>query len=133
MPQEAFQLAVPSAAELNEYLRPAREALYSVERYAEVFGLSPTAVAEQIDTYRHHQSGATSASDAEAAQCFIADVLQVVLTVAESGVAVEQAIAWFRLEPLPTFEQRTAEQLVGQGQVERVLQFLASWQAGSQG
>ncbi|MEX2006267.1 hypothetical protein PAE81_30300 [Pseudomonas aeruginosa] len=74
-----------------------------------------------------------SASDAEATQRFIADVLRVILAVAESGVAVERAITWFRLEPLPTFEQQTAEQLVSQGQIERVLQFLASWQTGSQG
>ncbi|HBO4211770.1 TPA: hypothetical protein L4U06_002436, partial [Pseudomonas aeruginosa] len=62
-----------------------------------------------------------------------ADVLRVVLAVAENGIAVERAITWFRLGPLPTFEQQTAEQLVSQGQVEQVLQFLASWQAGSQG
>lgn len=89
--------------------------------------------AGQVAAYRRSQPNAASASDAEATQRFIADVLRVILAVAESGVAVERAITWFRLEPLPTFEQQTAEQLVSQGQVERVLQFLASWQAGSQG
>lgn len=93
----------------------------------------PTEFAGQIAAYRHSKPDATSASDAEATQRFIADVLRVILALDESGVAVERAITWFRLEPLPTFEQQTAEQLVSQVQVERVLQFLASWQAGSQG
>ncbi|ABR81194.1 hypothetical protein ACSLV1_30815 [Pseudomonas aeruginosa] len=133
MTREAFQPAAPSAAELNDHLRPAKGTAYSAERYAEVFGLSPAAFAAQLDAYRHRQPGAVSASEAAAAQQFIEDSLRVVLTVVESGVAVERAIAWFRHESLPTFEQRTAEQLVSQGQVEQVLQFLASWQAGSQG
>lgn len=53
--------------------------------------------------------------------------------VTETGATIEQAIGWFRQDQLLTFEGRTAEQLVSQGQVEQVLQFLASWQAGSQG
>lgn len=71
--------------------------------------------------------------DSEAALRFITDVLRVVLTVTETGVTVEQAIGWFRQDQLLTFEGRTAEQLVSQGQAEQMLQFLASWQAGSQG
>ncbi|HGN0706534.1 TPA: hypothetical protein ACKRMK_000913 [Pseudomonas aeruginosa] len=133
MNQGARQPAALSVAALSDCLRPANGAPYSVERYVEIFGLSPAAFAAQIDTYRHQQPGAASASDAEAAQRFIADVLQMILAVAESGVTVERAIAWFRREPLPIFEQRTAEQLVSHGQVAQVLQFLASWQAGSQG
>lgn len=133
MNQGALQTAVLSAAELIDYLCPTSGEPYSVERYAEIFGLSPTVFAGQIAAYRRSEPDASSASDAEATQRFIADVLRVILTVAESGVPVERAITWFRLEPLPTFEQLTAEQLVSQGQIERVLQFLASWQAGSQG
>lgn len=133
MNQGALRLEVLSAAELIDCLCPANGAPYSVEHYAEIFGLSPTVFTRQVAVYRRSQPDAASASDAEATQRFIADVLRVILAVAESGVAVERAITWFRLEPLPTFEQQTAEQLVSQGQVEQVLQFLASWQAGSQG
>ncbi len=133
MNQRALQRAVLSAAELINCLCPTNGAPYSVEHYAEIFGLSPAVFAGQVATYRRSQPDAASASDAEVTQRFIADVLRVVLAIAESGVAVEQAITWFRLEPLPTFEQQTTEQLVSQGQAEQVLQFLASWQAGSQG
>ncbi|EPY8494393.1 TPA: hypothetical protein ACH1VU_006647 [Pseudomonas aeruginosa] len=133
MNQGARQPAALSVAALSDCLRPANGAPYSVERYVEVLGLSATAFASQVAAYRRSQPDAASASDAEVAQHFIADALQVILAVAESGVTVERAIAWFRREPLPIFEQRTAEQLVGQGQVAQVLQFLASWQAGSQG
>ncbi|XEG72423.1 hypothetical protein QA447_31205 [Pseudomonas sp. abacavir_1] len=133
MNQGALQPAVLSPAELIDCLCPANGAPYSAKHYAEIFGLSPAVFAGQVAAYRCSQPDAASASDAEATQRFITDVLQVILAVAENGVTVERAITWFRLEPLPTFEQQTAEQLVSQGQVERVLQFLASWQAGSQG
>lgn len=84
MNQGARQPAALSVAALSDCLRPANGAPYSVERYVEIFGLSPAAFAAQIDTYRHQQPGAASASDAEAAQRFIADVLQVILAVAAS-------------------------------------------------
>ncbi|WP_039700096.1 hypothetical protein [Pseudomonas aeruginosa] len=133
MNQGALQPAVLLAAELIDCLCPTTGAPYSVESYVEIFGLSPAVFAYQVAAYCRSEPGATSESDAEATQRFIADVLQVILALDGSGVAVERAITWFRLEQLPTFEQQTAEQLVSQGQVERVLQFLASWQAGSQG
>lgn len=129
-----LQPAALSVAEMLYALRPANGAPYSVERYAEDFGLSPAAFANQVAAYRRSQPDAAITSDTEeATQRLIADALRVVLAVAERGITVEQATTWFRLEPLPTFERRTAEQLIGQGQVEQVLQFLASWQAGSQG
>ncbi|MCY1279189.1 hypothetical protein D9M68_543290 [compost metagenome] len=133
MNQEAFQLAALSAAELVDYLRTTKGTTFSVERYAEALGLSPIEFAAQLTAYRRSQPDAAVTPEAEAAQRFITDALRVVLTVTESGVAIERAIAWFRQDPLPTFEGRTAEQLVSQGQVEQVLQFLTSWQAGSQG
>ncbi|MGG2680697.1 hypothetical protein [Pseudomonas aeruginosa] len=133
MNQEAFQLAALSAAELVDYLRTTKGTTFSVERYAEVFGLSPIEFATQFTAFRRSQPDTAVTSEAEAAQRVIADALRVVLTVTENGVAIERAMSWFRHEPLPTFEGQTAEQLVSQGQVEQVLQFLASWQAGSQG
>lgn len=133
MNQGALQPAPLLAAELIDRLCPTTGAPYSVERYVEIFRLSPAEFAGHAATYRRSKQGVASESDTEATQRFIADVLRVISAVVESGVAVERAITWFRLEPLPTFEQQTAEQLVSQGQVERVMQFLASWQAGSQG
>ncbi|WP_236179223.1 hypothetical protein [Pseudomonas mosselii] len=133
MHQGALQPAPLLAAELIDRLCPTIGMPYSAERYAEIFRLSPAALTAQIAAYRRNEQGAASESDTEATQRFIADVLRVILAVNESGVTVERAITWFRFEPLPTFEKQTAERLVSQGQVEHVLNFLASWQAGSQG
>ncbi|EMV7338250.1 TPA: hypothetical protein ACKAEE_002883 [Pseudomonas aeruginosa] len=133
MNQGAPQAAALSTAELIDYLCTANGAPYSVERYVEIFGLRPVVLADQVAVYRRSQPDAARTSDVEAAQRFIADALRVVLAVAENGIAIQPAITWFRFEPLPTFDQQTAEQLVSQGQVDQVLQFLASWQAGSQG
>ncbi|EMM3098263.1 hypothetical protein ACF8LF_27755 [Pseudomonas putida] len=133
MDQEAFQLAASSAAELVDYLCNTKGATSSSERYNKVFGLNPAEFSAQLATYRHSQSDGATTPEAEAALRFITDALRVVMTVTESGVAIERAIVWFRQDPLPAFGGRTAEQLVSHGQVERLLQFLASWQAGSQG
>ncbi|MEN5215156.1 hypothetical protein ABE484_04765 [Pseudomonas pudica] len=133
MNQGAPQAAALSTAELIDYLCTANGAPSSVERYVEIFGLRPAVLADQVAVYRRSQPDAARTSDVEVAQRFIADVLRVVLAVAENGIAIQPAITWFRFEPLSTFDQQTAEQLVSQGQVDQVLQFLASWQAGSQG
>lgn len=133
MNQEAFQLTALSAAELADYLCNTKGTTSPGERYARVFGLNPAEFDVYLTTYRQSQSDGATMPDSEAALRFITDVLRVVLTVTETGVTVEQAIGWFRQDQLLTFEERTAEQLVSQGQAEQMLQFLASWQAGSQG
>ncbi|EMR49353.1 hypothetical protein [Pseudomonas putida] len=133
MNRDALQQAVLSVAALEDYLRNAKGMGYSVERYTEAFGLSLAEFTAQLTNYRRTQPGAATTPEVEAAQHFITAALCVVTTVIESGVTTVRAITWFREEPLLNFERRTAEQLVGQGQVEHVLQFLASWQAGAQG
>ena len=52
MNQGALRLEVLSAAELIDCLCPANGAPYSVEHYAEIFGLSPAVFADQIIAYR---------------------------------------------------------------------------------
>ncbi|AMO77608.1 hypothetical protein M8R19_26245 [Pseudomonas sp. R3.Fl] len=47
-----LQPAALSVAELIDCLRPTNEAPYSVEHYAEIFGLSPAVFADQIIAYR---------------------------------------------------------------------------------
>ncbi|HBO6772002.1 hypothetical protein [Pseudomonas asiatica] len=135
MNRDPLQQDMLSAAELADSLRNAKGIGYSVERYIEAFGLSLDEFTAQLTNYRRTQLelGTATTSEVEAAQIFITASLCVVTTVIESGVTTGQAITWFRKEPLLNFERRTAEQLVGQGQVDQLLQFLGSWQAGSQG
>ncbi|MEC4559937.1 hypothetical protein [Pseudomonas inefficax] len=133
MNQEAFQISALSTAELADYLRNTKGTTSPGERYARAFGLNPAEFDVYLATYRKSQADGATTTDSEAALRFITDVLRVVLMVTETGATIEQAIGWFRQDQLLTFEGRTAEQLVSQGQVEQVLQFLASWQAGSQG
>ena len=135
MNRDPLQQDMLSAAELADSLRNAKGIGYSVERYIEAFGLSLDEFTAQLTNYRRTQLelGTATTSEVEAAQIFITAALCVVTTVIESGVTTGRAITWFRKEPLLNFERRTAEQLVGQGQVDQFLQFLGSWQAGSQG
>ncbi|MCY1304296.1 hypothetical protein D9M70_540430 [compost metagenome] len=118
-----------SADELADLLMKA-DGYYSTERYTEVFGTSPAKLALHGDKYR--RPGDTLTRD-ESEQCFIHDALQVVCAATSSGVTLSRAIEWFRSEPIPTFDSRTAEQLVSEGKVDQLLRFLESWQAGSQG
>ena len=46
---------------------------------------------------------------------------------------VGRAIFWYRNEPLPPFNYKTAEQLVSEGRAEDVLRYVESLEAGAAG
>lgn len=53
------------------------------------------------------------------------DVIEILGRVEPWFGSIEQAYAWYRSQPLPSFGQQTAEDLVKQGQAEAVKQYLS--------
>jgi uncharacterized protein (DUF2384 family) len=54
-----------------------------------------------------------------------------ILTLAtEMAGSEEEAIAWFRSQPLPGWAGKTAYDLVGEGKTDKVLAYLVSIRAG---
>ncbi|AIN61066.1 hypothetical protein [Pseudomonas soli] len=120
---------ITSVEQLRDLLKT-KEGSYSAKFYAEIFGAPPTKLAPQ-----ENQAGQVEDlfSNAEYEQAFIADALEIVRALVSNGLTITRAIEWFRNEPLSSFNSRTAEMIISEGKTDQLLQFLESWQAGSQG
>jgi len=66
-------------------------------------------------------------------QRFLRDALRVIRAATDLAGDVSKALFWYRNEPLPVFDYKTAEQLVSDGRADDVLRFVASLEAGAAG
>lgn len=62
---------------------------------------------------------------AKATQSRLRDIVEIVNRVAPWAGSVGQAFAWYRSQPLPSFGDRTAEDLVKEGRAEAVKRYLS--------
>lgn len=115
---------------LREYLRAMDGESVSLERYLQVFAMTPETLAARAGVTR---TVLLRSPESAPVQAFIRDSLRVVVALVESGLPLDKAIFCFRNEPLSVFDYRTAEELVSTGKTGQVLQFIESWQAGGQG
>lgn len=80
---------------------------------AEVTGLSRDSVSKN------------SRCKSRATQARLRDTVEIINRVAEWSGGVGRAFAWFRSQPLPSFGDKTAEDLVKEGRAEAVKAYLA--------
>jgi ABC-type uncharacterized transport system substrate-binding protein len=79
-------------------------------------------------------SAVTNTPAAAALQSHLRDNLRVIKAAYDiSGGDLTKSLRWFRAEPLPTFGQRTAEQVVSVGKADDVIRLIDSLQAGATG
>jgi transcriptional regulator with XRE-family HTH domain len=62
---------------------------------------------------------------ARATQARLREMVEIIARVLPWAGSVQQAFAWYRAQPLPSFGDRTAEDLVKEGQAEAVRRHLA--------
>ena len=62
---------------------------------------------------------------ASATQARLRDVVEIINRVLPWAGSVPQAFAWYRAQPLPSFGQQTAEDLVKEGRAEDVKRYLS--------
>jgi hypothetical protein len=72
----------------------------------------------------------TARLKAQATQARLRDVVEIIARVLPWAGSVPQAFAWYRAQPLPSFGDQTAEDLVKQGRAEAVKAYLARIAAG---
>ena len=94
-----------------------------VGRLADGFGMSKTQLAETAGIaretlYRSERSGAAKT------QGRLREMLEIISRVTEWAGGKEQAMAWYRAQPLPAFGGRTAEALVKDGKAAAVRDYL---------
>lgn len=95
----------------------------AVSRLADGFGMSKTQLAETAglareSLYRSERSGTPKT------QGRLREMLEIISRVSEWAGGKEQAMAWYRAQPLSAFGGRTAEALVKDGKAAAVRDYL---------
>lgn len=97
--------------------------LFSVEVVAQSLGMSKAQLAETVGVsvetlYRTNRAGSAKT------QTRLKEMLEIVDRVSDWAGGKDQAMAWYRAEPLPEFGGRTAESLVKDGKATAVRDYL---------
>lgn len=95
----------------------------TITQMADGFGMSKSQLAETAGLaretlYRTERSGARRAQER------LREMLEIISRVSEWAGGKEQAMAWYRSQPLPAFGARTAEALVKDGKAAAVRDYL---------
>ena len=113
-----------------EEFRAPGQALIQPERFAGALHLQVQDLARLAGV---HRTTVTEAPANAKLQGFLRDALRVMSATYQITHDRERAFFWFRNEPIPEFEHRTAEDLVAKGKTEAVIAYLTSIAAGSSG
>lgn len=95
----------------------------AVNQLADGFGMSKTQLAETAGLARETLYR-TERSHAQRAQGRLREMLEIISRVSDWAGGKEQAMAWYRAQPLPAFGGRTAEALVKDGKAAAVRDYL---------
>lgn len=90
---------------------------------AEAFGMSKTQLATSLGLSRESLYKAKRA-DAAKVQTRMREMLEVIVRVMPWAGGRQQAMAWYRAQPIAAFGDRTAESLVKEGKAQVVREYL---------
>ena len=66
-------------------------------------------------------------------QAFVRDAMTVTEAVVDMGGKVSDVVDWFVRQRVPSFDNKTPAELVGEGRTIDLMRYLQSWEAGFQG
>lgn len=95
----------------------------AIDQLADGFGMSKSQLAETAGLARETLYRAER-SRAAKTQGRLREMLEIISRVADWAGGKEQAMAWYRAQPLPAFGGRTAEALVKEGKAAAVRDYL---------
>lgn len=115
----------PEALTLPALLRPLLDerGRAVIDRVAEAFGMSKTQLALTLGLSRESLYKAKRA-EAEKTQTRVREMLEVIVRVMSWAGGQQQAMAWYRAQPIAAFGDRTAEALVKEGKASAVRDYL---------
>ena len=115
------EAALPQAPVLSGFIDAAGR--IAIAQVADGFGMSKGQLAETVGLAREALYKATRAHAAKT-QNRVREMLEIVARVSAWAGGKEQALAWYRAEPIPAFGGRTAEALVKSGQAGALRDYL---------
>jgi uncharacterized protein (DUF2384 family) len=114
------------------YLRDvdASPASISPKRFGQALRMDMQTLAAQAHVHRNTIS---RAPDAESVQHYLRESVRVVRAATDIAGSVEEAIYWYKNNPLATFDYKTPQDLVSAGRTEVLIRYIQSLQAGFAG
>jgi len=119
-----------SAMGFEEEFRTPGQPVIEPQRFAAALNLKLPDLAHLAGV---HPATVTEAPENVALQGFMREALRVMSATYQVTGDRGRTFYWFRNEPIPEFEHRTAEQLVAAGKSAAVIGYLTSIAAGSSG
>ena len=115
-----------------EFLKDADLAAPSLSprRYSQAMNIDLQTLAEQAHV---HRNTIGRAPGSRGVQDFLREALRVIRAATDLNGDLRHALFWFRNEPLPVFEYKTAERLVSEGLTDDLLRYVRSLEAGAAG
>ena len=105
-------------------------AVLSPKRFSDALSVDLQTLASQAQV---HRNTITRAPASPNLQHFLREAVRVIRAATDLCGDVDQAIFWYRNEPLPLFAYRTAEQLVIDGRADDLIRYVMSLEAGAAG
>lgn len=102
----------------------------SPKRFSEALSVDLQTLAAQAHV---HRNTVTRAPASPGLQSFLREAVRVIRAASDLCGDVDQAIFWYRNEPLQPFAYRTAEQLVSEGRANDLIDYVMSLEAGAAG
>lgn len=118
---EALKARMQNEALILSYMD--RAGRIAIDQLADGFGMSKTQLAETAGLARETLYR-VERSRAPRTQGRLREMLEIISRVTEWAGGKEQAMAWYRAQPLPAFGGRTAEALVKEGKAAAVRDYL---------
>lgn len=97
--------------------------IVSARRFSDALHIDLQTLAKQAGVHRNTLSRMPAS---ESVQRFLREALRVIRAATDVQGCVQQALFWYRNEPLSEFEYKTAEQLVSGGRTDDVLRYIVS-------
>ncbi|MES2073916.1 MAG: DUF2384 domain-containing protein [Pseudomonadota bacterium] len=102
----------------------------SPKRFGQVLQIDMQTLATQAHVHRNTIS---RAPEAESVQKFMRDTVRVIKAATDISGSVENAVYWYKNDPLTPFEYKTAQQLISEGRTDDIVRYISSLQAGFAG
>lgn len=102
----------------------------SPKRFGQVLSMDMRTLAAKA---RVHRNTLSRTPDSESVQCYLRESVRVMRAAVDIVGSVEKAIFWFKNNPLPTFDYKTAQDLVSEGRTDPLIRYIQSLQAGFTG
>jgi uncharacterized protein (DUF2384 family) len=112
------------------FLNGEASASISPKRFGLVFKVDMQTLAAQA---RVHRNTVRLAPDSETIQSYLRESVRVMRAAADMSGSIEKALYWFKNYPLPTFDYKTAQDLVSEKRTEAIIAYLKSLEAGFAG